>query len=253
MKKALLASAVVLVLGGCADTFTNMNGQQCGYRQKPFDVFAECIKKDMQKKDVQTSMRRINGRQTSKSFNATDNRQSEFSEILGELKIDYLRGKEKGESLEDITSQSYASYDMVVETFKLREHEDNQRAQAIGAAFLVGAAVAVAASHDSGGGGGYGYSAPNEQNALIANNPNYTVSGVEGSCVCVCMNGSNQPICGSSIQLRPICPPRVCPIEPPSIAPIVSPSLPPLGTNVCKQEQVLYPGTSRYTWQKVCY
>ena len=52
------------------------------------------------------------------------------------------------------------------------------------------------------------------------------------------VNGSNQPICDSSIDLRPICGPKVCPIEPPSIKPINPPTIAPIGTKECIQEQV---------------
>ena len=32
-------------------------------------------------------------------------------------------------------------------------------------------------------------------------------------CYCTCMDGKNQPICDSTIEIRPICSPKVCPIE----------------------------------------
>jgi hypothetical protein len=36
-------------------------------------------------------------------------------------------------------------------------------------------------------------------------------------CVCRCVDGEMQALCNSSIEIAPICPPRVCPIMSPSI------------------------------------
>lgn len=74
----------------------------------------------------------------------------------------------------------------------------------------------------------------------------------DAACVCLCMDGRNQPICESAIDLKPICPPRVCPIAPPSVAPIQPPRVPPLGRSSCEQKQVLNPNTGRYEWREVC-
>lgn len=80
----------------------------------------------------------------------------------------------------------------------------------------------------------------------------FTSNAVIASCICTCINGQNQPLCSSSIDIRPICPPKVCPIEPPSIAPIMRPVVPPIGTSNCWNEQVLNPYSGRYEWQEVC-
>ena len=71
-------------------------------------------------------------------------------------------------------------------------------------------------------------------------------------CYCTCMNGQNVPLCSSTLDIPPICPPRVCAIEPPSIAPINPPTIPPIGTRNCWQEQVFNNFTGRYEWQQVC-
>jgi hypothetical protein len=71
-------------------------------------------------------------------------------------------------------------------------------------------------------------------------------------CVCTCINGRNQPLCESSMDFPPICPLIICPMEPPSIEPINPPTIPPIGTNECRQEQVLNPDTGRYEWKQVC-
>lgn len=77
-------------------------------------------------------------------------------------------------------------------------------------------------------------------------------SPVHASCVCRCVNGNMQPLCTSSIDLPPICPPTVCGIVPPSLAPLQPPQLPPLGTSRCEQRQVQNPATGRYEWREVC-
>jgi len=72
-------------------------------------------------------------------------------------------------------------------------------------------------------------------------------------CQCVCMDGQVRVVCSSAIDLKPICPPRVCPITPPSIPPIQPPRVPPIGTETCTQKQVYNEYTRRYEWKEVCY
>jgi hypothetical protein len=78
------------------------------------------------------------------------------------------------------------------------------------------------------------------------------VNDASASCVCRCVNGEVQALCSSSIDLPPICPPRVCPITPPSVAPIQAPRVPPIGTTVCRQAQVFNQRTGQYEWREVC-
>lgn len=72
------------------------------------------------------------------------------------------------------------------------------------------------------------------------------------SCVCRCVGGQMQPLCSSSIDIPPICPPTICSIVPPSIAPIQAPTIPPIGTSQCSQRQVLNPYTQQYEWRRIC-
>ena len=74
----------------------------------------------------------------------------------------------------------------------------------------------------------------------------------DAACVCRCVNGEMKPICESSLDLPPICPPSICPLTPPSIAPLQPPTLPPLGTKNCSQQQVFNPLTGRYEWRTIC-
>jgi hypothetical protein len=77
-------------------------------------------------------------------------------------------------------------------------------------------------------------------------------TAAKADCVCRCVNGEMQPLCSSTIDLPPICPPRLCPLVPPAIAPLDAPRLPPLGTSVCIQRQVLNPYTRQYEWRRIC-
>jgi hypothetical protein len=72
------------------------------------------------------------------------------------------------------------------------------------------------------------------------------------SCHCECVNGEVVPLCSSSIDLEPICPPRICPIVPPAVAPIPRPMIPPIGTTSCSPEEVFNPFTRRYEFKTVC-
>ncbi len=71
-------------------------------------------------------------------------------------------------------------------------------------------------------------------------------------CVCRCVNGQNIPICSNSLDLRPLCPPRICPLTPPAVRPLQMPTLPPLGTTRCEKQQVWNPYTARYEWRTLC-
>ena len=79
------------------------------------------------------------------------------------------------------------------------------------------------------------------------------VSNVEAKCVCRCFNGENQPICDSTLDIEPICPPKICPIESPSIEPLDPITIPPIGTDDCYNEYVYNENTGRYEWQVLCY
>ncbi len=75
---------------------------------------------------------------------------------------------------------------------------------------------------------------------------------VAAACICRCGNGNVQPICQGATDLPPINSPSICPITPPSISPMQSPTLPPLGTQGCRQAQVLNPMTGQHQWRAVC-
>lgn len=72
------------------------------------------------------------------------------------------------------------------------------------------------------------------------------------ACECTCVDGEPQAFCTSTLDVPPVCPPRVCPILPPSIRPITPPRLPPLGTTSCAPRQVYDPSTQRYEWREIC-
>jgi hypothetical protein len=72
-----------------------------------------------------------------------------------------------------------------------------------------------------------------------------------GECACKCVDGKVQAICTSSLDLKPICAPRICPMVPPSVRPIQPPVMSPLGTD-CRKEPVLNPKTNVYEWQTIC-
>lgn len=72
------------------------------------------------------------------------------------------------------------------------------------------------------------------------------------SCECACVEGKTQAVCSSSIDIKPICPARVCPIAPPSVRPITPPTVPPVGASNCRMEQVYDQSTHRYEYKKLC-
>ena len=72
------------------------------------------------------------------------------------------------------------------------------------------------------------------------------------TCVCRCVDGEMVPICTSSIEVPPICPPTICPLVPPSVRPIEPPVVPPVGTTRCEQKQVWSETQKRYVWREIC-
>lgn len=77
-------------------------------------------------------------------------------------------------------------------------------------------------------------------------------SGALAGCQCVCMDGEVRAICSSSLDIQPICMPRVCPIAPPSVEPVQMPRVAPVGTKSCTQKQIYNEQTGRYEWKEVC-
>ncbi len=73
------------------------------------------------------------------------------------------------------------------------------------------------------------------------------------SCACQCVNGEVEPICGSAIEVPPVCAPRVCPIVPPEVEPITPPTVPPVDTSRCQMVQVYDEEAKKYVWRKICY
>ena len=73
------------------------------------------------------------------------------------------------------------------------------------------------------------------------------------ACTCECVNGQVEAICSNSMDLRPLCGPRLCPLVNPSIKPLDSLTLPPLGTSNCTNMQVYNSYTYQYEWEEMCY
>ena len=78
-------------------------------------------------------------------------------------------------------------------------------------------------------------------------------STANASCTCECVNGQVEAICSNSMELRPLCAPRLCPLVNPSLKPLDSLTLPPLGTTTCTNMQVYNPYTYQYEWEEICY
>jgi hypothetical protein len=70
-------------------------------------------------------------------------------------------------------------------------------------------------------------------------------------CLCQCVNGEMQPLCQSTMDLPPLCPPRLCPLDGPALAPHQRPTLPPIGTTDCGQARVC-DTYGNCSWQTVC-
>ena len=77
-------------------------------------------------------------------------------------------------------------------------------------------------------------------------------SNAMATCRCVCVDGEQEAVCTSAMELPPICAPQVCPIVPAAVAPIGVPIIPPLGTSECTPQQILNSYTGHYDWETIC-
>lgn len=75
---------------------------------------------------------------------------------------------------------------------------------------------------------------------------------LNAGCTCECVDGQVQALCESSIDLKPICPPKICPQTPPAVKPIDAPVVPPVGTTHCTNKFVYNNETHQYEWMEVC-
>ena len=72
----------------------------------------------------------------------------------------------------------------------------------------------------------------------------------EAACRWAYVNGRQQQLCDSAIDLPAIGAPGIAPIAPPAVPPIQTPTIPPIGTSTCYPAQV-WNGYG-YQWQIVC-
>ena len=80
----------------------------------------------------------------------------------------------------------------------------------------------------------------------------FLVGSLMAECTCECVDGKVVALCENSLDIQPICPPRICPIVSPSIEPIQTPRIPPIGTTDCYQRQVYNKRTGEYEWKEIC-
>ena len=86
--------------------------------------------------------------------------------------------------------------------------------------------------------------------AALITTATFGITSANAACQCVCMNGNVEAVCSSSLDLQPICPPRICPIVPPAVRPIDPPRVPPIGASTCRSEQVW--NGEEYEWVEIC-
>jgi hypothetical protein len=89
---------------------------------------------------------------------------------------------------------------------------------------------------------------------LTAVTPNFKAQQPlrQGKCECSCVNGTVQALCSSTIDIRPICPEKLCPVVIKTVKPLHTPSLPPVGTKSCDLQQVYNEDKRQYEWQEIC-
>jgi hypothetical protein len=86
--------------------------------------------------------------------------------------------------------------------------------------------------------------------AALVTTATFGITVANAACQCVCMNGNVEAVCSSSLDITPICAPRICPIVPPAIRPIDPPLVPPIGALQCRSQQVW--NGEKYEWVAIC-
>ena len=81
----------------------------------------------------------------------------------------------------------------------------------------------------------------------------WVASPAWADCECACVDGLNQPVCGSDTDVRPTCPDAVCAITPPAVSEEQEeePELPP-PRRVCREEIEWDPVFREYNRVRVC-
>lgn len=74
----------------------------------------------------------------------------------------------------------------------------------------------------------------------------------EAACNCRCVDGKAQPVCSSSTDIPPFCPPASCPIAPPAKSPLDARDPAPAVKPGCETKQVYDPETRAYAWEQIC-
>ncbi|MEX2650369.1 MAG: hypothetical protein WD673_15280 [Alphaproteobacteria bacterium] len=72
-------------------------------------------------------------------------------------------------------------------------------------------------------------------------------------CTCVCMNGTNQPLCTNTLEVAPYCPPIICPFDSPNATSGTAHRTEKFGATNCYPQLVFDSWTNQYAWQQVCY
>ncbi len=152
---------MMLAVGGCANTFEQMDTNACGYRQADFVIFSDCIEKKLAKKNQDLLHQTPNQRKARhlEAQSASNPLTDSFIVRLQEIKQNYNNDIKK-ENHKKSSDAAYDSFDYYLADFKQKEYQSNQNAQAVGVGILaVGAvtAAAVAASNNDNSGG---YAAP---------------------------------------------------------------------------------------------
>ncbi|HTP77281.1 MAG TPA: hypothetical protein VMJ73_09900 [Rhizomicrobium sp.] len=77
-------------------------------------------------------------------------------------------------------------------------------------------------------------------------------SPARANCTCACINGKVEPLCTSTLEVKPYCAPTICPAPPAANPPASLATIPPPGTSSCKLDQYWNAITNHYEWRRVC-
>jgi hypothetical protein len=125
MKKIFIVS--LFFLSGCANTFEQLDVNSCGYRQKDFSIFSECLEKKLTVKSNQNFQQSSNHSKANamKSIDATQSLNNEFISNLRTINEAYIH--DKATHSENISLKAaYDEFDVQLAEFRMIEQQNNQ-------------------------------------------------------------------------------------------------------------------------------
>ena len=184
---------ISLVLAACSSKFQDLTAQdtRCTAQSNAgFDQFSVCIKKSLTEAHKESSVRGTRGNSAVSAMNQQNSEDGLLKSFIQNL--DIIRSQLKSGTIDD--AEAYRRYQVLQQEYAQLEYQENQRAQAIGAAILIGAAVYATCKDGGCGGGGGGGGGEINSNQGCCSWHGGVAACSSGRLMCI--DGTLSPTCG---------------------------------------------------------